>query len=137
MFRFRLSWLLAIVGLVAAGFAVLTTISLRTAVFEVVSNDLRSAPDGLIFGDLHCSYSGPDAEGRDFYFEVQNIDQPNLLNLEAGKNFRIRFQHQPYWPIEKENQYLAFIEHCLGVKQDNVDGFVMTPDETRVVLRGR
>jgi hypothetical protein len=137
MVRFRLAWLLTFVGLVAVGLATITQISLRTAVFEIVSNDLESNPNGLVSGSLHCSYSGPDADDRDFFFDVLNVDQPSLLKLQSGKRFRLRFQHDPFWPIEKDNQYLAFIEYCLDVNQNDIDGFVMTPDETRVVLRGR
>lgn len=137
MLRFRLAWLLAFVGLAATLLAVLTQISLRTASFKVISNDLQQSADGLIAGNLHCMYSGPETQKRDFFFEVVNLDQPNLLELKNGKEFRLRFQYEPFWPIKKDNQYLVFIEYCLGVSQDNVDGFVMMPYETRVVLRGR
>lgn len=137
MVRFRLAWLLAFVGLVAVGLATITQISLRTAVFKIISNDLQATGNGLVSGSLHCSYSGPDAEDRDFFFDVLNVDQPRLLKLKNGEEFRIQFQYEPYWPIEKDNQYLAFIEYCLGVKQSDVDGFVMMPDQTQVVLRGR
>jgi hypothetical protein len=137
MLRFRLKWLLVTLGLIAASLALLTQISKRIATFEIISNDLTLAPDGLISGQLQCIYSGPEATNRDFIFEVIKIDQPELLNLKRGKDFRIRFQYQPYWPIEKENQFLSFIANGLNIQQEYVEGFVMTPSETRVMLRGR
>ena len=108
----------------------------RNADFEVVTNDLKIGENGLVFGRLECSYDGPNATGRPFLFTLSNIAQRSLIELEPGESHRVSFQYAPVWPLKKQDPFLRYIERGLRIDPDCIQGYVMTDENTQVILRG-
>lgn len=108
----------------------------RAADFKVVTNDLKIDNNGLVYGQLECSYSGPNATGRPFNFSLNNIAQRSLIELQPGDSHRVSFQYAPTWPLKKQDPFLRYIERGLKIDPECIQGYVMTDVDTQVILRG-
>ena len=136
MVRIRLIWIFAFVSLLALGLAFAVEFGKRNADFEVINNGLQIGPNGLVYGGLECSYNGPNVSGRQFLFQLKNIARPSLIKLQPGDSHRVSFQYAPIWPLKKQDPFLRYIERGLRIDPDCIQGYVMTADNTQVVLRG-
>ena len=136
MLRFRLIWVFAFVSLLTLVLAYVVESGKRDADFEVVNNDLQVGESGLVYGQLECSYNGPNATQRPFLFSLDNIAQRSLIELQPGDSHRVSFQYAPVWPMKKEDPFLRYIERGLRIDPDCIQGYVMTPENTQVILRG-
>ena len=108
----------------------------RNADFEVVTNDLEIGANGLIYGELVCNYTGPNAAERPFLFSLDKIAQQSLTKLKPGDSHRVSFQYTPVWPLKKQDPFLCYIERGLRINPDCIQGYVMTDENTQVILRG-
>ena len=108
----------------------------RNADFEVVTNDLKIGESGLVYGQLECSYDGPNATGRPFLFSLDKIAQPSLIELQPGDSHRVSFQYAPVWPLKKQDPFLRYVERGLRIDPECIQGYVMTDEDTQVILRG-
>ena len=108
----------------------------RNADFEVVTNGLKVGNSGLVSGKLECTYSGPNETGRRFLFSLDNISQRSLVELKPGNFHRVSFQYAPIWPLKKQDPFRCYIERGLRIDPDCIQGYVMTDEDTQVILRG-
>ena len=109
----------------------------RNADFKVVTNDLKIGESGLVYGQLECSYTGPNAVERPFLFSLDHISQRSLIELQPGETHRVSFQYAPIWPLKKQDPFLRYIERGLRIDPDCIQGYVMTDEDTQVILRGK
>ena len=137
MLRLRLIWIFAFVSLLSLALAYVVESGKRNADFEVVTNGLKIGKSGLVNGQLECSYSGPNATGRPFLFSLDNIAQGSLIELQPGDSHRVSFQYAPIWPLKKQDPFLRYIERGLRIDPDCIQGYVMTDENTQVILRGK
>ena len=136
MLRIRLIWFFAFVSLVALVLIYVVESGKRNADFKVVTNDLKISDSGLVYGQLECSYFGPNAAGRPFLFSLDKIAQRSLIELKPGDSHRVSFQYAPVWPLKKQDPFLRYIERGLRIDPDCIQGYVMTDENTQVILRG-
>ena len=136
MLRIRLIWVFIVVSLLTLGLAYAVESGKRNADFEVVTNDLEIGPDGRVYGQLKCNYNGPNASQRPFLFSIDKIARPSLVELKPGDTHRVSFQYAPVWPLKKQDPFLRYIERGLEIDPDCIQGYVMTLENTQVILQG-
>lgn len=136
MLRFRLIWVFAFVGLLTLGLAFVVESGKRNADFEIIVNDLEIRPDGRVYGRLECNYTGPNSSERPFLFNIDKVARPSLVELQPGDTHRVSFQYAPVWPLKKQDPFLRYIERGLEIDPDCIQGYVMTDENTQVILRG-
>ena len=127
-----------------AGLAVLLGVYVQwgraEATFEVWENDLQLDAEGRISGILTCGYRGPGT-GEDqawpLVFEIHRVPRCAALELQPGRQRRIAFRYQPWWPLQAEDPFAFFVRRELGIPADRIVGHVVTDEETQIVIQGR
>ena len=137
--RISLRKMLAIVGLLGILLAVVTQVGNSTVEFEILENQLRLNDERLVSGQLSWGYRAhPESEGEvwPFVCKIRNVDQPELLKLAPGKKNNVNFRSHPVWPLKKQDPFKIYIVNVLGISSDQIVGFVMTSENTEVVIDG-
>ena len=139
MLRISLKKMLILVGLAAALMAVATRIGMGTAEFEVLENGLELDDDQLVSGKLWGHFVGHDLPMPNelpFVFEVRNINQPKIVNIQSGQKNEIQYRVTPYWPLKKQDPFQIYLTRHFGVSADEIEGYVWTRAGARVVIDG-
>ena len=67
---------------------------------------------------------------------VDRVSDRRLEDLKAGDEFFVQYRHRDFGPIEKENRYVIFMVRELGIKKDEIVGFVQMDGWAEVHVRG-
>lgn len=136
--RFNLKWLLALVTVIGAIFAIATQVGMGTAEFEVWANELELNERGLVKGRLCCGYSGTESDSAapwPFDIEINNVEETDLTRIKPGKKIEVRYRMIELGPLKKQDPFQMYLRR-IGVDTNDVVGHVVTETGTKVIVDG-
>ncbi len=131
--------MLAFIGLIGILLAVATQVGHSTVEFEILENQLELNEEQRISGQLSWGYrADPDSEseGWPFVCKIRNVEQRGLLKLTPGQKNDVNFRSNPIWPLKKQDPFKIYIAKVLKIPPHQIVGYVMTSENTEVVIDG-
>ena len=108
--------------------------------FEIKENNLRLDERGMVRGRILYRFARTRAdqppESYDFICTITNLDQPELLKLEPGQKFRMRYRLYDVGPFPKQNVYAKFLTDGLKFRKEDIVGHAQMAAWTEVVVDG-
>jgi len=139
MLRITLKKMLFLVGVAAALLAVATQIGMGTAEFEIVGNELELDDDQLVSGTLWGNFVGhdlPEPNEVTFVFEIRNVKQTSIVNMQPGHKKEIRYRVTEYWPLKRQDPFEFYLNRHFGVSKAQTKGFAWGRGHVTVGIDG-
>ena len=135
-FRFNLTTLLLLTGVLAICAGYISQSGFEEALFEIKSNELKLDEDGIVRGELECRCKMLGLEPTKMVCRVERSLDESLLKLAVAQVIPVRYRR---WPplglLDKQDPYGIFLTHKLGFAADEIVGQIIRRDESTVVVR--
>ncbi len=108
--------------------------------FKILETDL-DVDGGYLSGSIsfRCSRFNQydNIEYADTVLRIEHLADTRTMDLEAGDEFSLRYRYLDFGPIKKENRYVLFMVRELGIRKDEIVGFVQLDGWAEVLVRGK
>lgn len=137
---FSLKTLLLFMFVAAIGSYFFKQVIMDRARFKVLET-LVEVEDGYLSGSFSFRCSRFTKKGfvewDDTVLRVENIADTKMETLKVDDEFVIHYRHRDLGPLKKENKYVLFMTRELGIRKDEIVGFVQLDGWAEVVIRGK
>jgi hypothetical protein len=126
-----------LIAIFAGLLAAVTQIGMAECEFVVKENNLIINEDGMVEGKLRLGYLGKEYDSQwPYECSMSRVDCPSLINVRPDSVTSIRYRAKALGPFKKQEPCAIFLRR-LGVKPDEIDGYVFLKYGTDVVINGR
>ena len=140
IFTFSLKSLLIMMVAVAAGCWMLDRYLSDRARFEILETNIQVEGEHLS-GSLSFRCNRFNERGNIEYSDtvlwLERITDSQIESLQVGDEFKVRYRQRDLGPITKENRYVVFMVNELGIRKEEIVGFVVMNGWAEVHVRGK
>lgn len=135
-FRFNLTTLMALIGLLALPLGYLSQAGFAEAQVEIQSNQLSVDDKGVLRGYLTCQCSIPGKEPTRMVCQIEQSHLTDLKHLLPQETYSVRYRWDPPFGLfPKQDPYGMFLTTKLGFSAEDVVGQMKIVDGAVVLIR--
>jgi len=108
--------------------------------FKILETDLRLEGEHVAGAiSFRCSRwnDNDNIEYSNTVLYVKEIANTEMLKVEVDDQFNIRYRARDFGPIANQNPYVLFMIRELGIKKEEIIGFVQLDGWAEVHVRGK